>query len=122
MQKRVLWLALLMGLSGCSSNPSSIDLGGDEGKKVAGVIEELNEVKNNSKKAEAFFVSKENLPPAKRLNQYTYYVAGQPSINGSNATCKVLIEMANGNPVGEQEWTFEKVSEQWKIKSAPVPQ
>ena len=106
---------------GCSRVPGSIDLGGEEGNKVAATVEELNEVKHNPKKIGEFFVDKQGQADAKKLNQFTYYVAGKPSVTGTSATCKVLIEKANGTPVGEQEWTFEKVSDQWKIKSAPTP-
>ncbi len=100
--------------------PGSVDLGGEEGNKVASAVEELNEVKHNPKKSAEFFVKQESAN-AKKLNQFTYYVAGKPVISGSTATCKILIERANGTAVGDQEWTFEKVADRWKIKSAPLP-
>ncbi len=106
---------------GCQSNTGSIDLGGEDGKKVASAVEELNEVKHNPKKSNDFFVTKPDPTNSKKLNQFTFYVAGKPVVSGSTATCKVLIEKANGTPAGDQEWTFEKVADQWKIKSFPLP-
>ena len=99
---------------------STLDVGGEEGGKVAAAIEDLNEVKHNPKKASEFFVTKQSQPDTKKLNQFTYYTAGKPVITGSTATCKVFIEKVDGTPVGNREWTFEKVSEKWKIKSAPM--
>lgn len=114
-------VAAVLVSAGCSSSAPSLDLGGEDGSKVAQAIEELNEVKHNPKKSEQFFVSKPSPTEAKNLNKYTYYVAGKPSIAGSTATCQVLIEKADGTPVGQQEWTFEKVADLWKIKTAPTP-
>lgn len=111
----------LLVVTGCASMTSSLDVGGEEGGKVAAAVEELNEVKHNPKKASEFFVSKQSQPDTKKLNQFTYYLAGKPVITGSTATCPVLIEKADGTSLGNQEWTFEKVAEKWKIKSAPTP-
>lgn len=106
--------------SGCSGSPKSVDMGGEEGSKVAATVEDLNEVKNNAKKLANVFVANQKVPDAKELNKHTFYVMGKPIVQGSSATCKVQIEKADGTPVGEQQWEFEKVADAWKIKSAPL--
>jgi hypothetical protein len=107
---------------GCSGGASQLDLGGKDGEKIASIVEDLNEIKHNSKKMVDCFVSKQAVPDAKKFNQLAFYIVGKPNVTGSTATCKVLVEKAAaGTALGEQEWTFEKVADGWKIKSAPVP-
>jgi hypothetical protein len=99
-----------------------MDLGGEDGSKIALLVEDLNEIKHNAKKMADFFATKQAVPDAKKFNQFAFYIAGKPAVSGSTATCKVLVEKAAaGTSLGEQEWTFEKVADGWKIKSAPVP-
>ncbi len=107
--------------TGCSSSAGPVDMGGEEGSLVASAVEELNEVKHSPKKSAEFFVTKQSADSTKKLNHFSYYVAGKPTINGTSATCKVLIERSDGTPLGDQEWTFEKVDNRWKIKSALLP-
>ncbi len=111
----------LLALNGCSVSNKLPDMGGEEGSKVALVIEDLNEVKHNAMRLPELFVSKDGIPDAKKLNQFVFYVKGKPSVSGSTATCSVLIEKNDGTSAGEKEWSFESVSEKWKIKSAPIP-
>lgn len=117
----LLSFALLSLMNGCSNSNKPIDMGGEDGAKVALLIEDLNETKHNSKKVVDSFVSKQVTPDVKKLNQLTFYVVGKPVVSGSTATCKVQVEKSDSTPLGEQEWQFEKVGDQWKIKAAPLP-
>ena len=108
-------------VSGCSSSTSGVDMGGEEGTKVAVVVEDLNEAKGDDKKMSLLFATKPTAADAKKFNQMSFYVAGKPTISDSNATCKVTIEKQDGTPVGVQEWSFEKSGDAWKIKSALLP-
>lgn len=118
----VLILIALACSAGCSSNtPSSVDMGGVDGTKVAVVVEELNEAKGDDKKMAIMFVTKPTPADAKKFNQLSFYVNGKPTISGATATCKVSIEKQDGTSQGVQEWTFEKVESNWKLKSAPLP-
>lgn len=119
---RVAVLAMSLVLSvGCSGGAKQMDLGGEDGMKIAALVEDLNEIKHNAKKMVDCFSSKQAVPDAKKFNQFAFYIVGKPNVTGSTATCKVLVEKAEGTPIGEQEWTFEKAADGWKIKSAPVP-
>jgi hypothetical protein len=120
---RVAMIAMSLVLSvGCSGGAKQIDLGGEDGKKIALLVEDLNEIKHNAKKMVDCFASKQAVPDTKKFNQLAFYIVGKPNVTGSTATCKVLVEKAaEGTSIGEQEWTFEKVADGWKIKSAPVP-
>jgi hypothetical protein len=108
--------------AGCSSStPSSVDMGGEDGTKVAVLVEDLNEAKGDEKKMSSLFASKPSAADAKKFNQMSFYVTGKPTVSGSNATCKVSIEKQDGTPQGVQEWSFEKISSAWKIKTALLP-
>jgi len=96
-------------------------MGGEEGTKVAVLVEELNEVKGDAKKMEPFFVSNPSAADAKKFNTMSFYIKSKPAINGTTATCNVQIEKQDGTPLGDSEWSFEKVADGWKIKSAPFP-
>jgi hypothetical protein len=112
----------LFVIHGCSGNSSKLpDMGGEEGAKVALVIEDLNEIKHNAKRVSELFASKSGVPDSKKLNQFVFYVKGKPTVTGSTATCMVLIEKNDGTVAGELEWSFENVSGRWLIKSALMP-
>lgn len=107
---------------GCSSkNTGIVDMGGEEGSKIALLVEDLNEVKHNAKKLADSFTEKPSQADAKKLNSMTFYIKGKPAVNGSSATCSVLVEKQDGTPMGDVEWSFEKQADVWKIKSAPLP-
>lgn len=118
----VLLMVSFSYLSGCgSSTPGSVDMGGEDGTKVAVLVEELNELKSNVKKLGDSFSSKPSVADAKKFNSMTYYIKGKPTVSGMSATCKVQVEKQDGTPLGELDWSFEKLADGWKIKSAPLP-
>ena len=93
-------------------------MGGDEGTAIAGVIELLNDYKARDDKIPMLFAKADGLPTAEELNKYSFYVVGKPSVESDSATSKILVERADGNPIGEREWSFKKVDGSWKIVSA----
>ena len=118
---RFLFIVILCSAGCSSSTPSSVDMGGEEGTKVAVLVEDINEAKGDEKKMSPLFVTKPTAADAKKFNQLSFYVTGKPTVTGSNATCKVTIEKQDGTPQGVQEWSFEKIASAWKIKSALLP-
>ena len=114
-------LAAACCLSGCGGNSGPVDMGGEDGSKVAMLVEDLNEVKHNAKKMADSFSTKPTPADAKKLNSFTFYIKGNPTVNGTAATCNILIEKQDGTPLGEVTWNFEKLADSWKIKSAPLP-
>ena len=108
-------------LFGCGGSAGPADMGGEEGSKVAVLVEDLNEVKHNAKKMADFFSVKPSSTDAKKMNTMTFYVKGKPTVSGSTATCNIQIEKQDGTPIGEMEWNFEKLADAWKIKAAPLP-
>jgi hypothetical protein len=121
MIKRV-WFPALVGLlllAGCGAKDLS-DMGGDEGKAIAGVVELLNDYKARDEKIPMLFAKSDGLPSAQELNKYSFYVVGKPAVASDTATSKILVERADGSPIGEREWNFKKVDGNWKIVSAIV--
>ncbi len=109
-------------LCGCGTKSTGpVDMGGEDGSKIALLVEDLNEVKHNAKKLADSFSVKPTSADAKKLNNLTFYIKGKPMINGAIATCCVQIEKQDGTPLGDVEWGFEKQADAWKIKSAPMP-
>jgi hypothetical protein len=59
---------------------------------------------------------------AKEYQKYSYHPVGKPEISGTTATARVKItNTKTGDEVSQQEWTFVKDGEKWKVKSAPLP-
>lgn len=116
------WFPTLVGLlalSGCGAKDFS-DMGGDEGKAIAEVVELLNDYKARDEKISMLFAKSDGLPSAQELNKYSFYVVGKPAVASDSATTKILVERADGTPIGEREWSFKKVDGSWKIVSASV--
>ncbi len=115
-------LASVSCLFGCGAGTNGpVDMGGEDGSRVAILVEDLNEVKHNAKKMADCFTTKPTPADAKKFNAMAFYVKGKPKVNGPSATCNIQIEKQDGTPVGEAEWSFEKVADSWKIKAAPLP-
>ena len=121
MIKRVRFPALvgLLLLAGCAAKDLS-DMGGNEGKAIAEVVELLNDYKARDEKISMLFAKSDGLPSAQELNKYSFYVVGKPAVASDTATSKILVERADGTPIGEREWSFKKVDGSWKIVSAIV--
>ncbi len=125
MHTRFTVCAVLLALTacGCGSSPSDskagLDLGGADATAVATLVEDMNDAKGNAKKVAAMFV-KGAAPDAKKFNSYDFYIVGKPTVTGTDATCKVRVDAAKGTK-GEQDWTFVKEGDKWKIKAAPLP-
>lgn len=114
---------LALAACGCGSSPSDtktgLDLGGADATAVATLVEDLNDAKGNPKKIAGMF-AKGAAPDAKKFNPFDYYIVGKPTVTGTDATCKIRLD-AKGATKGEQEWSFVKEGDKWKIKAAPLP-
>jgi hypothetical protein len=108
-------------LSSCSSGGVS-SYGGEEGKKVADLISNLDDDLQESPKT---VFATGSVPQPNVLKKYlgmTYSLVGKPSVDGTTATARVAIERsATGDKVGEMDWTFVKEGDAWRIKNAPLP-
>lgn len=121
MSSIVLLVATVLA-TGCKEKSKTQTLGGEEATKVALLIEEVNEAAGNPKKVEALFATGSAPSDAQKLTKYGFTIVGKPTVNGTTGTATVRIDSAEGQKLGEQEWTFEKEGDKWKIKTAPLPQ
>lgn len=121
---RPLVLAAALATSfGCGGNRPSPppDYGSEDGLKIAKLIDEFNEAK-----AEPAVFKKQfaGAAPAnwKDYEKHAYVaVVGSAKIDGSTATTTVTVRNEVSNqPVGDLAWTFAKVGDAWKIKTAPL--
>jgi len=126
MRKRLLPFAALFALVACgcggsapSDSKTGLDLGGADASAVATLVEDMNDAKGNAKKVAGMFV-KGAAPDAKKFNPYDYSIVGKPAVTGNDARCKVRLDAKCGTK-GEQEWSFTKEGDKWKIKAAPLP-
>jgi hypothetical protein len=114
-------LAALMSLLlvGCGEEkPKSPELGGEDGMAIARCIEDLGDSTNSAKKLSDLFIAGSKPPELAKLKGCMFSIVGKPSLNGTTATAKVKIEKDSKS--SEQDWTFEKVGNTWKIKTAPL--
>lgn len=116
------FLALIL-LAGCGGGESTTapDMGGADGKQVAALIEDMNDSGGSPKKLEALFVKGAKPADAKQYAKFNFFCLGKPCVSGSSATCKIQVDTVAGQKAGEVEWSFEKESDKWKIKNAPLP-
>ena len=117
-------LALLTVLfaAGCGSSAVPMpDYGSDEGLKIAQLVSEFNDTRGAPAKFKKMFAA---APPAalKAFEKYVYEVeVGSPRVEGTTATATVrLLKEADNSVVTTKEWTFSKVGDGWKIKTAPL--
>jgi len=90
---------------------------------VKEAISNFSEPWSNAKRFAALFVEGA-VPDASTLKRFEPYMpsASRVSVSGNLATVDVEFEeLTTGNILGPAEWTLEKVGDQWKIKTCPLP-
>jgi hypothetical protein len=117
---------VFLGLFGCGGSggpPKLLDMGGEDGTKIASLIEDLNDAKGAGKKFATAFAkgATPSAAEAKKYNPFAFYIIGKPTVNGGDATAKVSIQKDGGGEIGQKEWTFVKEGDAWKLKAAPLP-
>lgn len=121
--KYSLWAAFLALIAlGCGGpeGQKGPDMGSEDGLKVAGLIEEMNDAIGNQKKLAALFATSGKPPDTTKTKGLSFSVVNKPAVTGADAKCKVRIDRG-GEKVGELDWNFVKEGDKWKIKSAPLP-
>lgn len=119
---RLASLALLLALvAGCGSSATAPpNLGGEDGTRIAELVEQMNDDGGRTKQLKTIFAGA-TVSDARRFQQYRFDLKGKPEVNGSTATATVVCEKhSKGEPV-EKPWAFVKEGDKWKIKAAPLP-
>lgn len=111
------------GCGGSVAQPPSY--GSDDGKAIAVLVDQVNEFKSTASHFEKLFApgAAPKGAAGKKYATLSYDVSGNPTVSGATATARVKMrkEMGDGGDAGEQEWSFVKDGDKWKIKSAPLP-
>jgi len=126
------WVTYFAGLllpvlaTGCGSpKPAGPSYGSPDGRKIAELIDKLNDDKSVAARLKQLLASGATLSAADQKKIWTifYEVKGEPVITGDTATARIAMrsESASSADLGEKEWTFVKEGENWKIKSCPLP-
>lgn len=118
-------LVVLTGLfvgCGSSTGPS---YGGEEGRKIAQLVDALIDDRSDIRRTSAHFAQGSSPKPEewKKLAPFSFELVGNPSITGTDATAKVRVvyDSDHSKEKGEVEWKFRKEGDKWKIVSAPIP-
>jgi hypothetical protein len=113
---------LFAGCGGIKDNAT--EYGGSDGKQVADLINDFDDLKSDAKRMETAFAAGALPKPAdqKKYISLAFKLVGKPAVNGATATATVAVEKSTtGDKVGEKQWEFVKEGDIWKIKSAPLP-
>src|SRR5262245_26327550 len=108
-------------LSGCSKTGAGPSYGGEEGRKIAQLVELVNDEKSTAPNLARLFVKGAAPKDSRKYPLYYYEVSGNPTVSGDTATAMVKVKLEAGEETVEKEWSFAKEGEAWKIKSAPLP-
>jgi hypothetical protein len=117
-----LFVAVLLPLFsvGCGDGPKVQS----EGQAVAGVLSSFGDQASNPKTLKVYFADGK-APPDGELMKYKnkgFELVGDPRASGGTVTAKVKVtDETKGEALGEADWKFVKVGEQWKLESAPLP-
>ena len=125
MQLVLLLFAILpVAALGCRHSTQGPNYGGQDGNKIARLVDQMNDESNTIPKLKAAFASGTTIgkKDLKTFPRYRYEIKGAPSVNGDSATATVEVsEQTRSDGGSEKEWTFVKEGADWKIKSAPLP-
>lgn len=119
---RVLLAAAVTVVAGCgqsATNPSAPDLGGDDGKQIAALVDRLNDDSSRPAQLKQLFAAGA-AADARALRQYRFDLKATPAVTGGTATGTVVVEKTAGGGAVEKEWAFAKEGDKWKIKTAPL--
>ncbi len=116
------FVAVSLASMGCKEKTKTQNLGGEEATQIALLVEEVNEAAGNSQKLAGLFATGSAPSDAQKFTKYAFTIVGKASVSGTTGTIKVRVDSAEGQKLGEQDWTFEKEGDKWKIKTAPLPQ
>ena len=111
-------------LNGCGSRNNASAYGGEDGKKIADLVGDFDDLMSKPKQFEEAFVA--GAAPkgaaAKKYVGHQFTLVGTPTVSGDTGKATVAIEKTTtGTKLGEKSWEFAKVAGTWKIKDAPMP-
>ena len=125
MCRQTLMPVFLLLTAGCGSQSSTgPSYGGEEGRKIAILVDALIDDRSNYRRMTAHFTSGSapDNQQWRKFAPYSFEVVGDPVVSGATATAKVRIVFdSNREEKGEVEWAFAKDGENWKITAAPLP-
>ena len=116
----ILGLAMILFVAGCTRGTPAQDFGGEEGKRIADLIDELNDFKWTDAEIVSNFSSNAGIPSSADLSRFDYSIIGQPQVDGDSATCNIRLDRLDDGSVSEKEWHFKKVGGSWKLETAPL--
>src|SRR5262245_52578368 len=115
-------LAILLPVTtGCGNSGSATPQGPEDERQIAEFMSYFNDYTVNETKFKQAFTEK---PPSNRkeYEKFRFDVkVGSIKVDGANATAVVEFRNDSSHEVlTTKEWTFTKVGDAWKIKSAPL--
>src|SRR5262245_9812499 len=102
---------------GCGRQDKTSTYGGEDGKKIADLVGDFDDLTSRPKHFEEAFVA--GAAPkgaaAKKYIGHQFTLVGTPTVTGDTGKATVAIEKsATGTKLGEKSWEFAKVAGTWK--------
>ncbi|WP_439624514.1 hypothetical protein [Gemmata sp.] len=118
---RLLLVAAVAVAAGCgrSDQFNVPDMGGEDGKQIATLVDRLNDDSTRPAQLKQLFAAGATAD-SRALRQYRFDLKDKPAVSGGTATGTVVLEKASGHAMVEKEWAFVKEGDKWKIKAAPL--
>jgi len=122
------WVTLIGSLAPvwiliCGCAVSDEQYASSEEAAIKEAVSNFSEPQSNAERFAALFVEGA-VPDAATLKQFQPYMpsASRVLVSDNLATVDVEFEeLATGKILGPAEWTLEKIGDQWKIKTCPLP-
>jgi hypothetical protein len=119
---RTIFLAAMLlaplWLAGCGGSPAAT-----KDQMLLGLVSSVPGAAREAGAFQCLFVEGEAPKDAQRARYAKYsFEIKSSSVSGDAATITVVVkDRAGNNTLGEAEWTAAKAGNEWKLKSAPLP-
>ena len=122
---RTCWILplVLSGFVGCGPSSSHTEFANKDVEQIVSLVWNVGDAARNAERVQGLFVPGSDPTEAERtaLASLSYSLVSDPKITGESATVRIRVSSAQGEILGEVEWTAAReAGGEWKLRSAPT--